>query len=209
MNIKKAPVLLLVLILMSGFLVACSEDPSYAIVFNRELDFRSVLDTETGAVFSLGDPREYFEEVFGRGKRNVHSEERSSAQFEGKFEVFDFPRMSVSFLDGKSVSISVGSSSQLELADVYIGRSMSDLPDAFIHDLNFGNTLGAAIYYDSDGNMLTLNRELLSTDWSLSMNDLMAERNRVRSLATYELRVGTSPGRSEIIGIWLSTSESL
>ena len=39
------------------FLVACNgDDFSDPIVFNRELDFKSVFDTQTGAIFSIGEP---------------------------------------------------------------------------------------------------------------------------------------------------------
>jgi len=59
---KKVMSLVLMMVFMF-LLVGCSG--SHA---RRALDFRSVLDTETGTVFSLGDEQAVFEEAFGEGE---------------------------------------------------------------------------------------------------------------------------------------------
>ena len=57
--------LLLIALILS--LAACGGGSSTPI-FDRTLDFKSILDTESGAVLSLGDPRAYFTEALGAGE---------------------------------------------------------------------------------------------------------------------------------------------
>lgn len=47
------------------FLVACNVDNT-----NQSLDFRSILDTQSGSVLSLGDDKSVFDEALGRGVYN-------------------------------------------------------------------------------------------------------------------------------------------
>jgi len=147
------------LILMSIFLVACSEGHSddYT-VFNQELDFRSVLDTETGAILSLGDSKSYFEEVFGAGE-SVSSE--LALRYDGELERYRFLHADgrsatlVEFLDDKAVDMLVLSG--FEFAHISFDTMMDDLPIGFKcpYWITFDNNRHAIMSFDSYGNLIT------------------------------------------------------
>ena len=154
---KKQVVLLL--ILMSIILIACSESYSddYTI-FNHELDFRSVLDTETGAILSLGDSKSYFEEVFGAGE-SMSSE--LALRYDGELERYRFlhadgrSAVLVEFLDDKAIDMLVLTG--FEFAHISFDTMMDDLPIGFqyLYWMIFDNNRHAAMYFDSYGNLIT------------------------------------------------------
>ena len=65
---KKSFILILLLFLALSF-VACGDSApaTEGNSLNPDLDFKSVLDTETGNIFSLGDSLQIFENTFGSG----------------------------------------------------------------------------------------------------------------------------------------------
>jgi len=173
-------------------------DPADTPVFDRELDFRSVRDGDTGAVFSLGDPLIYFEAVLGVGERlnleqgNAYSNETNN-RYSFRFE--NYPEsLYVTFIDDRAVAFSTTDVERFEFA--YLSAGIPLPPERFggvIAPFHAGNSQFAFMFFDSLGNTIAVRADrdyhseangfTPSPDWMTTWSDVEANRE----LATYEL----------------------
>ena len=139
------------------------DDWGHYSVFNRTLDFKSVRDIETGAVFSLGDPKSYFEDILGHVESNSYIYHVNFEEF-GVFDVyiFDDGRFMVAFLDDVAVEITV-LSQRFEFLEISLFTDWDDLsgdftvvssPKYFSPVIEGDNTISYAINYDLHGSVI-------------------------------------------------------
>jgi len=143
----------LILIMLFTFaLVACGEsdeETNLSDIQNRELDFRSVLHIETGAVLSLGDSPEVFESVLGEGLFN-----EGLSQVEGvSTYAYVYLSLIVTFYQGEAIRIDA--SSRTVIPDHFKFYHMSfDMSDEEL-DTYFYEGPWHHRYYDENGRDVT------------------------------------------------------
>ena len=108
-------------------------EPDEAILeelVGRTHDFRSVLDTETGAVLFLGDPKSTFEGMFGEA--GAFADEGFLLTFADTEEIVSFGNsgLVVGFQDGAATLI-LAVADRFELKDVTIDMAASELSETF------------------------------------------------------------------------------
>ena len=125
------------------------EDIAY---LERELDFRSILDTRTDTVFSLGDAKAYFDRVLGPGVGGTD---------EGIYRVYGYGNLLVFFLDGIAVEFVYRDVGRFEFGYMSFDITEKDLDENF--HLVFHSPGDVTVYhgyYDSEGN--STSREMAS-----------------------------------------------
>jgi len=140
----------LVLIILLGLsLVACGGS-------SNNLDFISVRDTETGAVFSIGDSRSVFEEALGEG---VAQRPNTSLGHEGEVNTWEryqyaFGNLDVEFLNDRAVLITAHSE-RFVFAEMSFDMTLDEVRTQFPL---FSGEYANMVYYrysDASGNVTT------------------------------------------------------
>ena len=92
--------ILILLLFLTLFFVACGDSApaTEGNSLNPDLDFKSVLDTETGNIFSLGEHRSVFDDAFGEGEETLSNPQHNTVFVD---YVFENPTssLSVAFVD--------------------------------------------------------------------------------------------------------------
>ena len=111
----------------------------------RELDFKSIYDTVTGAVISMGDPKKYVDGVLGESE---YSEDYESDVYEER-EVF------IQFINCRAINIGVDSK-DFEILGYRKGMTEEEVAEIF--ECEDSNEQGALYSknYDTDGNECAL-----------------------------------------------------
>ena len=149
---KKILILVLVLFIVFSF-GACGESSNSYF----ELDFRSILDTETGAIFTLGDPLSVFVEVLGEGEE-VDSPWLFMPESTATWEVFHFfPYLSVSLVNDRAYNIQAYSD-RFAFVDMDFDMTPYDLDDYFVETSTIPSSRAYTRSIDANGNS-TLERD--------------------------------------------------
>ena len=112
----------------------------------KSLDFKSVLDTETGNAFSLGDNKSKFDKALGDG---VYDE-----QYKWYYYVNEL--MTVSFTEDHATMISVrASTNRFEFKDMSITMKQADIEGRFVLDYTGYGYSWYCKYYDTNGKTAT------------------------------------------------------
>ncbi|MCL2588960.1 MAG: hypothetical protein FWD84_06075 [Oscillospiraceae bacterium] len=130
---------------------------------DRYLDFKSVQDTETGIIFTLGDPRSVFEDVLGLGEERaliwgIHSSLGIRFEEVGTFERYAFASGSliVEFFNDRAMSI-VASSDRFSFVELSFDMTVDELREQFPLFPGFDGDYYNTVYgrsYDVNGNVL-------------------------------------------------------
>lgn len=123
---KKVLTLMLVLFSALSF-TACGET-------EPQPDFRSILDTETGTIFTLGDSLSVFVEALGEGEKRESPWARFPEYRDlATWELFSFSDLNVGFVNGMAFHVAT-SSSRFSFAYVDIEMSIDELDEQFLED---------------------------------------------------------------------------
>lgn len=102
----------------------------------RTLDFRSILDTETGAIFTLGDPRSAFEGILGEAEdydgalRYADGGWLVLGFFSDRIVTFENNGLVVAFLDDAATLIR-STVDRFEMKDTTVSMASSELSETF------------------------------------------------------------------------------